>query len=345
MRGISSGRRLALLGATVVAGLATQASVALAVVPTVATQAATGVMIQAATLRGTVNPRSLATSYFFQYGPTAAYGAQTAPASLAAGAAAVRVTAAAGALVPATTYHFRLVATNATGTSVTADRTFRTPAQALRVALAATPNPTSFGGPTTLVGTVTGTGAAGRPVQIQQRAFPFAGGFANVGNALVTDARGRFSMAVLSLPVTTQFRARVTDRAGIVSPVLPVGARAVVGTRVTSTNVRRGGRVHFSGTVRPSEPGRGSRSRSAATGAGSRSPGRSRDRAAAPSRSTARRSACPAAACTASSSAAAAGRPCRTSGGRSASARTADRRENHPRELPERPCRPPARRA
>jgi hypothetical protein len=257
MRGISSGRRLALLGATVVAGLATQASVALAVVPTVATQAATGVTIQAATLRGTVNPRSLATSYFFQYGPTAAYGAQTAPAALAAGAAAVRDTAAAGALVPATTYHFRLVATNATGTSVTADRTFRTPAQALRVALAATPNPTSFGGPTTLVGTVTGTGAAGRPVQIQQRAFPFAGGFANVGNALVTDARGRFSMAVLSLPVTTQFRARVTDRAGIVSPVLPVGARAIVGTRVTSTNVRRGGRVHFSGTVRPSEPGRG----------------------------------------------------------------------------------------
>ena len=257
MRGISSGRRLALLGGTVVAGLATQASVALAVVPAVATQAATGVTIQAATLRGTVNPRSLATSYVFQYGPTAAYGAQTTPASLAAGAAAVRVTGAAGALVPATTYHFRLVATNATGTSVTADRTFRTPAQALGVTLAATPNPTSFGGPTTLVGSVTGTGAAGRPVQIQQRAFPFAGGFANVGNALVTDARGRFSMAVLALPVTTQFRARVTDRAGVVSPVLPVGARAVVGTRVTSTNVRRGGRVHFSGTVRPSEPGRG----------------------------------------------------------------------------------------
>ena len=257
MRGISSGRTLALLGVIVVAGLATHTSTALAVPPTVATQAATGVTIHAATLRGTVNPRGLATTYVFQYGPTAAYGAQTAPASLAAGAAAVRVTGAAAALVPATTYHFRLVATNATGTSVTGDRTFRTPAQTLRVTLGATPNPTSFGGPTTLVGTVTGTGAAGRPVQIQQRAFPFAGGFANVGNALVTDAGGRFSMAVLSLPVTTQFRARVTDRAGIVSPVLPVGARAVVGTRVTSTSVRRGGRVHFSGTVRPSEPGRG----------------------------------------------------------------------------------------
>jgi hypothetical protein len=257
MRGISSGRTLALAGATAAAVLGTHAGVALAVVPTVTTSAATAITVQTATLHGTVNPRSLATTYVFQYGPTTAYGAQTAPASLAAGAAGVRVTGAAASLVPATTYHFRLVATNASGTSASADRTFRTPAQALGVALAATPNPTAFGGPTTLVGTVTGTGAAGRPVQIQQRAFPFSGGFANVGNALVTDARGRFSMAVLALPVTTQFRARVTDRAGIVSPVLPVGVRAVVGTRVTSTSVRRGGRVHFSGTVRPSEPGRG----------------------------------------------------------------------------------------
>ncbi len=60
-----------------------------------------------------MNPRSLATTYFFQYGPTAAYGAQTAPSSLAAGVAAVQVTGAPGALVPATTFHVRLVATNA----------------------------------------------------------------------------------------------------------------------------------------------------------------------------------------------------------------------------------------
>jgi hypothetical protein len=257
MRGRWRARGIALFATTLAAGVAAPAGVALAVVPTVATLAPTGVTIQAATLRGTVNPRNLATSFFFQYGPTAAYGAQTAPGSLAAGAAAVRVGTVGGSLLPATTYHFRLVATNASGTSVTADRTFRTPAQALRVALVSTPNPVPFGSPATLSGTVGGTGAAGRPVQIQQRAFPFSGGFRNVGNALVTDANGRFSMALLSLPVTTQFRARVTDRAGVVSPVIGVGARAVVGTRVTSTRVRRGGHVHFSGTVRPAEIGRG----------------------------------------------------------------------------------------
>src|SRR5262249_10831403 len=70
MRRISSGRTLALAGVAAVAGLAAQAGVAQAVAPTVTTQAATGITIQAATLHGTVNPRNLATTYVFQYGPT-----------------------------------------------------------------------------------------------------------------------------------------------------------------------------------------------------------------------------------------------------------------------------------
>jgi hypothetical protein len=254
---MSAKRRAAVLAAMVIAAMTASTGVAAAVAPTVATLAPTNVTIVSATLRGTVNPRGLATNAFFQYGPTAAYGAQTALVAPGAGAAAVSISSAARALVPSTTYHFRLVAQNASGRAVSADRTFRTPAQVLRVALAASPNPVAFGGPTTLVGSVTGPGAAGRPVQVQERAFPFTGGFANVGNALVTDAQGRFSMAILSLPLTTQFRALVTDRAGVVSPELAVGALAIVGTRVSRTRVRRGGRVHFSGTVRPSEPGRG----------------------------------------------------------------------------------------
>ena len=251
-------RAVAALGcAAAVVGLAAPAGVAVAAVPAVSTIAPADVTSQTATLRGRVNPRSLATGWFFEYGPTAAYGARTPAATVAAGAAAVAVNAPVRSLAANATYHFRLVAANASGQAVTADRTFRTPAQALQVVLTATPNPATFGGPTTLAGIVTGTGNAGRPVQIQQKPFPFGGGFVNTGNALVTDARGQFSMAILSLGITTQFRARVTDRAGVVSPVVAVAARAVVRTRVTRTRLRRGGRVHFSGTVRPSEPGRG----------------------------------------------------------------------------------------
>ncbi|MEA2385435.1 MAG: hypothetical protein QOH72_5406 [Solirubrobacteraceae bacterium] len=232
-------------------------SVAAAAAPTVVPLPPANVAVATATLRGTINPRGLATTYFFQYGPTTAYGARTAVAAAGAGAAGVTVTAAAGALVPATTYHLRLVAQNASGASATPDRTFRTPAQALSIALVATPNPVPFGSIFSITGTATGAAAAGRPVQIQQRPFPFAGGFANVGPVRTTDASGHVGVAMLSLPFTTQFRAVVTDRPGVVSPVLAVGALPIVATRVSSTRVRRGGRVHFSGTVRPSEPGRG----------------------------------------------------------------------------------------
>jgi hypothetical protein len=250
-------RRAAVLAAAFLLSMAGTTGVAPAAVPAVATLAPANVTVAIVTLRGTVNPRRLATTYFFQYGPTAAYGAQTAVGSAGAGAAAVTVTAAAGALVPATTYHFRLVAQNASGTAVTADRTFRTPAAALSVVLVATPNPVPFGGIFSITGTASGAGAAGRPVQIQRRVFPFAGAFANFGAAQTTDARGHFGVAVAALPFTTQFRAVVTDRPGVVSPVLAVGALPIVATRVSSTRIRRGGRVHFSGTVRPSEPGRG----------------------------------------------------------------------------------------
>jgi hypothetical protein len=250
-------RHAAILAAALLLSMAMAPGVARAAVPTVTTLAPANVTSAIATLRGTVNPRRLATTYFFQYGPTAAYGAQTAAASAGAGAAAVTVSAASGALVPATTYHFRLVAQNASGTSITPDRTFRTPAQALSVVLVATPNPVPFGSIFAITGTATGAGAAGRPVQIQRRVFPFAGAFANFGPAQTTDARGHFGVAVAALPFTTQFRAVVTDRPGVVSPVLAVGALPILATRVSSTRIRRGGRVRFSGTVRPSEPGRG----------------------------------------------------------------------------------------
>jgi hypothetical protein len=248
-------RMLAAVAATAVAVLA-PAGVASAVPPTVSTLAPANVTSQSATLRGRVNPRALATTYFFQYGPTAAYGQQTPPAAAGSGTAAVNAAAAIAGLAPSTTYHFRLVATNASGTAVTPDRSFRTAAQALAVSMSATPNPIAFGGPTTLVGTLSGTGRAGRTVQLQQNPFPFTAGFADVANAVVSDAQGRFSIALLSVALTTQFRARVTDRAGVVSPVVTVGVRAIVRSRVSRTRLRRGGRVHFSGSIRPAEPGR-----------------------------------------------------------------------------------------
>lgn len=254
MRG--SRGRIAAVAGTVVAVLAVSAGTAAAQVPGVTTGGAARITGQGATLSGRVNPRGLPTSYFFEYGPTTAYGARTASAGAGQGQGAVAAAAPVAGLAPATRYHFRLVAQNASGIARGGDRTFRTAAQPLAAALTATPNPVAFGAPVTIAGTLSGTGNARQTVQVQQRPFPFTAAFAPLGNAVVTDAQGRFAVALLSVALSTQYRAVVVGRPASASPAITLGVQAVVRARVTRRRVRRGGRVRFSGTVRPGEVGR-----------------------------------------------------------------------------------------
>jgi subtilase family serine protease len=79
-----------------------------------------------AALQGGVYANGQATTYYWQYGKTSAYGSQTAAAAVPTGTAAVSVTGALASLAPATTYHYRLVATNASGTSYGYDFTLTT---------------------------------------------------------------------------------------------------------------------------------------------------------------------------------------------------------------------------
>ena len=73
-------------------------------------------------LEGSVNPRGFVTTYFFQYGPTVAYGSQTATVTLAAGTTTVKVGQTASPLLPG--YHYRLVASNQAGSKPGRDRVF-----------------------------------------------------------------------------------------------------------------------------------------------------------------------------------------------------------------------------
>jgi hypothetical protein len=90
--------------------------------PAVTTAAATSVTETSATLNGTVDPNGSPTTYHFEYGTTAAYGSQSPDAHASAGAVWADLTG----LSAATTYHYRLVASNAAGTSVGSDQTFTT---------------------------------------------------------------------------------------------------------------------------------------------------------------------------------------------------------------------------
>jgi len=94
--------------------------------PTATTGGASSARTTSAVLNGTVNPQGQRARYFFQYGPTTAYGVQTPGASAGSGTSIVAVHAFVGDLTPNTTYHYRLLARNADGTADGADRTFTT---------------------------------------------------------------------------------------------------------------------------------------------------------------------------------------------------------------------------
>ncbi|MGH8103737.1 MAG: InlB B-repeat-containing protein, partial [bacterium] len=95
--------------------------------PVATTSSATGVTPNSATLTGAVKPNGASTTYYFEYGTTTAYGSQGPTQNAGSGYANVPVTAGLSGLLPNTTYHYRVVATNSNGTSTGQDRTFTTP--------------------------------------------------------------------------------------------------------------------------------------------------------------------------------------------------------------------------
>jgi len=124
-------RRIAALGVTALAALALMAVLAsgptlAAGAPSATTGAASGITDTQSSLAGTVNPQGQLTSYAFQYGTTTSYGQQSPLASAGSGSADAPVTADLSGLTPGTTYHYRVIATNATNTTVGTDSTFTT---------------------------------------------------------------------------------------------------------------------------------------------------------------------------------------------------------------------------
>jgi hypothetical protein len=110
-------------GTTDGADLTFTAAAAPAAAPAAVTRPATSVGLTGATLNASVTPNGQATTYYFQYGATAAYGSRTATASAGSGTSPIGVTATLSGLSPGV-YHFRVVASSSAGTSYGADLTF-----------------------------------------------------------------------------------------------------------------------------------------------------------------------------------------------------------------------------
>jgi hypothetical protein len=204
-------------------------------------------------LTGSLNANGSATSYYFQYGLTKAYGGQSAIASAGSSTHTVSVRLSVSGLQPLTVYHYRLVAVNSRGATLGGDRTFLTTKVPLTLQILAAPNPVLYGGAVTVQGTLSGTESANREIVLQADQFPFTAGFQDIGNPELTSASGSFSFSVLSLALVTQFRVVTTTS----PPVTSAATVENVAVQVTS-HVRRARRRHFAriyGTVTPAENG------------------------------------------------------------------------------------------
>jgi hypothetical protein len=120
-------------GATAYFSLEGPTSSLVPMAPGASTDPATAVGATAATLNATIDPHNESTDYYFEYGTDDGYGSETSSRSLDAtapesGATAQAVSAGADGLSPGTTYHYRVVASNAEGTSRGQDVTFTTDA-------------------------------------------------------------------------------------------------------------------------------------------------------------------------------------------------------------------------
>jgi hypothetical protein len=94
--------------------------------PTVTTGAASSITASGASVAGTVNPNGVATTYHVDYGLTSGYDSATTETSAGSGTSAVPVSAILTGLKGNTTYHYRVVATTATGSAIGKDLTFKT---------------------------------------------------------------------------------------------------------------------------------------------------------------------------------------------------------------------------
>ncbi len=111
----------------------------LTVGPAVTTSSPLATNGTSATLAGLVTANAQATTYFFEWGPTPAYGTSTSVTSAGSGSTQQVVSAPISGLTVAGTYHYRIVATNASGTTIGQDVIFT--AQTVPIVATGGPNP------------------------------------------------------------------------------------------------------------------------------------------------------------------------------------------------------------
>lgn len=210
-----------------------------------------------AQLSGSVNPNGLETSYYFQYGPTVAYGMQTKPVAIGHGTTTVKVGVAVTGLLAG--YHYRIVATAPNPANPSApfvvtgkDDVFSGgKTSKLRFVVAKRKEGelgTYYGGSVELVAALQGLGFAGKTVLLQATPYPYSAPFVQIGAPVVSSSNGTITVRFLHVKQNTELRLVTTDLRPLYSPTMLVHVSPALSMRVQKLS---GGRFRFYGTVQP----------------------------------------------------------------------------------------------
>ena len=129
---------------TVSGGDANFTTLAAPAAPSATTSPASLVTNTSATLNGSVNPNSLSTTAYFEYGTNSSYGSSTPPVDLGAGASLQNTNCKITNLIGGTIYFYRVAANNTYGTNYGANTTFTTSNTIVPAAPSATTSPASL---------------------------------------------------------------------------------------------------------------------------------------------------------------------------------------------------------
>jgi hypothetical protein len=217
--------------------------------PTVSNQLASNVTASQATVSATVETRGLKTSYRIQWGTTTGYGRFTAVEEADSGTATVTVTLT--GLQPNRTYHWRTRASNAAGTTVGSDRSFRTAPLPTGVTLSLSRGAVPWGDGVRLGGRVTGAGVRGLTVLLEQQRVGLDADFTALDTAQ-TGSDGGYLFTIPRLWTSTRYRVRTQTQDVATSPVATVLSRVRVSSRARHVSRRR---ARIQGSVLPAVEG------------------------------------------------------------------------------------------
>jgi hypothetical protein len=247
----------AAVGLVLALGLLPSGAPAATVLPRASTGGVSHVKGTTGQLNGVVDPNGIETSYYFQYGPTIAYGAQSKPVPVGAGVKQVKVGQIVTGLLPG--YHYRIAATYAGGAVPVfgKDKSF-SGGKSTKLKFVVPHGKeeqltVAYGGSIALTGSLTGLGNANHGLTLQATPFPYTAAFTTLGTPILSSRTGSFSFRLSKLTGSTELRVLTTDARPLYSQTVLIHVTPKIVLHIRPAG--KPGRYRLYGTVVPAKAG------------------------------------------------------------------------------------------